>query len=168
MLGKSYYRVNFKEYANIAEPMIYVWKENGTNRIIARVFNTGEKAENARKCYAKKTKQEISWCEGVYPLDTDKDLIRFFYPSVEFQEELIEEGRRKRGKDKEPRKRRTKAEIEQEKRNNECISMSIRAIDKKLARQLRVFSAFYDCNQEDIVVKAIEEFIENHKKEIFL
>lgn len=162
------YRVNYKEYKNINEPMIYIWEEKGTERIIARVFNTGLTAENSRRYYANKTNQEISWCKGVFPIDMDKDFIKNWYPTVEFQDELIEKGRKGRGKDKQPRKRRTRAEIEQELHDKDYVSMSVQSINKNTVRQLKVFSAFYDCKQEEIVIKAIEEFIDNHKKEIFL
>ena len=115
------YRVNFKDYKYIQEPKIYVWHEHNTGRTIARIFSTGEKAENCRITYAKKSNQNISWCEGVFPTDKDRDSIRklyeYMYPTLEFQDELSEEGRKVRGKDKAPRTRRTKEQIEKDKNN---------------------------------------------------
>ena len=107
------YRANIKEYENIKEPMIYLWHEHNTGRIIARTFLSGKRADNCRKRYAKETNQLISWCEGVFPVDIDRDFIRAWYPSVEFQDEL----RNGRGKDKAPRTRRTKEQIEKDKNN---------------------------------------------------
>lgn len=109
------YRVNFKDYKYIQEPRIYIWHEHNSGRTIARVFSTGEKAENCRKAYAKKSNQSISWCEGVFPVDIDRNIIKelyyYLYPTLEFQDELAEEGRKGRGKDKQPRTRRTKEEM---------------------------------------------------------
>lgn len=108
------YRVDYREYKNIEEPKIYVWYELGTGRTIGRIFNTGEAAENSRSYYSTKTQQQISWCKGVFPIDMDREQIRDVYPDIEFQDDLIEEGRKGRGKDKKPRIRRTKKEIQQE------------------------------------------------------
>ena len=105
------YRVDYKEYKNIEEPKIYVWYELGTGRTIGRIFNTGEAAENSRNYYSTKTNQRISWCSGVFPIDMDREKIRDVYPDIEFQDDLIEEGRKGRGKDKKPRTRRTKEEM---------------------------------------------------------
>ena len=46
--------------------------------------------------------------------------------------------------------------------------MSEKNVNKNLAKQIKVFSAFYDCRQDDIIIKALEEFVNNHKKDIFL
>lgn len=153
------YKVNYKDYQYIDEPMIYVWEELGTGRIIARVFNTGEKADACRLNYARKTDQYVNWCMGVFPVDIDRDFIREWYPEVEFQDDLIEEGRKKRGKDKKPRHRRTKKEIEMESVEEEMVAISA-VIPKDLKEKLDNYAQGTGKQQKEIVVEALRKLIE--------
>lgn len=93
------YRVDYENYNLITEPKIYIWEEEKTGRIIARIFNTGKKANNSRVNYSRITKQQVNWCMGVFPIDFDRDFIRNWYPTVEFQDELVVKGRGNKQKD---------------------------------------------------------------------
>ena len=94
------FRVNYADYNNILEPRIYIWEEEKTGRIIARIFNNGEKANNCRLNYSRITRQQVNWCSGVFPVDFDRDFIKNWYPTVEFQDELVDDGRKRKIKSK--------------------------------------------------------------------
>ena len=158
------YKVDYKEYHKITEPKIYIWREQNTGRIIGRIFNTGKNANACRIAYGMQSNQTISWCMGVFPIDIDRDFIRNWYPTIEFQDELAEEGRKKRGKDKKPRHRRTKAELllEKEKEIPETIGAKI---PRELKNRLDEYSLSTGKMQKDIIVEALDRFLQG-KEEI--
>ena len=144
-------RIDYKDIMNYQQPFCMILKVNkfqGTkNKYDVWEVRNGAEAEEIRKKYKEAGRNTSYWA---------------FYNNLN---ELLKENDsnklslnpRIRGKNK-----KTKNKLQ------EMTSMSVQNVDKNLARQIKVFSAFYDCRQDDIIIKALEEFVNNHKKDIFL
>lgn len=144
-------RIDYKDIMNYQQPFCMILKVNKfqgkkTKYDVWEVRN-GVEAEEIRKKYKEAGRSTSYWA---------------FYNNLN---ELLKENDsnklslnpRIRGKNK-----------KEKNKLQEMTSMSVQNVDKNLARQIKVFSAFYDCRQDDIIIKALEEFVNNHKKDIFL
>ena len=87
-------------------------------------------------------------------MDIDKDFIREWYPEVEFQDELIEEGRKKKGKNK-----KAKVGKETEVMEEEMVAISA-IIPKDLKEKLDNYAQGTGKQQKEIVVEALRKLIE--------
>lgn len=144
-------RIDYKDIMNYQQPFCMILKVNKfqgtkTKYDVWEVRN-GVEAEEIRKKYKEAGRSTSYWA---------------FYNNLN---ELLKENDsnklslnpRIRGKNK-----------KEKNKLQEMTSMSVQNVDKNLARQIKVFSVFYDCRQDDIIIKALEEFVNNHKKDIFL
>ena len=144
-------RIDYKDIMNYQQPFCMILKVNkfqGTkNKYDVWEVRNGAEAEEIRKKYKEAGRNTSYWA---------------FYNNLN---ELLKENDsnklslnpRIRGKNK-----------KEKNKSQEITSMSVQNVEKNLARQIKVFSAFYDCRQDDIIIKALEEFVNNHKKDIFL
>lgn len=145
------YRVEYGNYKNIKEPKIYIWEEEKTGRIIARVFNTGISANNCRNNYAIMSGQTINWCSGVFPVDFDKDYIKNWYPTVEFHDELIINGRKNKD-----------IQTKSEERSHKIFIGA--KIPQSLKNKIDRYSDSTGKNQSKVIVEALEKYLNGKDK----